>query len=85
MDVPETHFARAGDLRIAFQEFGTGARTVIIPPITSNIDVVWDHEFYRRMLEHLGSFLRIVHFDKRGIGLSDRFEEQPTLDERMRT
>ena len=83
MDVPETHYARAGDLRIAFQEFGEGERTVIIPPITSNIDVMWDHEFYRRMLEHLGAFLRTVQFDKRGIGLSDRFDEQPTLDERI--
>lgn len=54
-----------------------------IPPIVSNIDVKWDHEFHRRVLEHLGSFLRVVHFDKRGIGLSDRFETTPSLDERI--
>lgn len=83
MEVPETHYASAGGLRIAFQEFGVGERTVMVPPITSNIEVVWDHEFYRRMLEHLGSYLRIAHFDKRGIGLSDRFENQPTLEERI--
>lgn len=54
-----------------------------IPPIVSNIDVKWDHEFHRRVLEHLGSFLRVVRFDKRGIGLSDRFETAPSLDERI--
>jgi class 3 adenylate cyclase len=83
MEVPDTHYARVGELRIAFQEFGEGERTVFIPPFVSNIDVMWDHECPRRMLEHLGSFLRLVAFDKRGIGLSDRFEEQPTLDERI--
>ncbi len=54
-----------------------------VPPIVSNIDVKWDHEFHRRMLDHLGSFLHVVHFDKRGIGLSDRFENEPTLDDRI--
>lgn len=83
MKVPETHYARVGDLRIAFQEFGTGARTVMVPPIISNIDVSWDHEFHRRMLEHVGAFLRVVHFDKRGIGLSDRFETDPSLEDRI--
>jgi class 3 adenylate cyclase len=83
MEVPETHYAKVGNLRIAFQEFGTGERTVMVPPIISNIDVSWDHEFHRRMLEHLGSFLRVVQFDKRGIGLSDRFDDEPTLEERI--
>lgn len=54
-----------------------------VPPIVSNIEVKWDHEFHRRMLEHLGASLRVLQFDKRGIGLSDRFESTPTLDERI--
>ncbi|MDJ0498013.1 MAG: adenylate/guanylate cyclase domain-containing protein [Acidimicrobiia bacterium] len=83
MDIPETRYARAGELRIAFQEWGEGSRSIIIPPLVSNIDILWEHEFYSRMLEHLGLFLRVIHFDKRGIGLSDRFDEIPTLDERI--
>ena len=57
MDVLETRYARAGDLRIAFQEFGRGPRMLIIPPLVTNIDVQWDNELFRRMLEHLGAFL----------------------------
>ena len=83
MGIPETRYARAGDLHIAFQEWGSGPRTIIIPPLVTNIDVLWDHELYSRMLEHLGTHLRVIHFDKRGIGLSDRFEEIPSLDERI--
>lgn len=83
MEVPETRYARAGQLRIAFQEWGEGPRAIIIPPLVTNIDVQWDHEVYRRMLEHLGRFLRVIHFDKRGIGLSDRFDAAPRLDERI--
>jgi len=83
MQIPETKYARIGDLRIAFQEWGAGPRTIVIPPLVSNIDIQWDHELYRRMLEHLGAHLQMIHFDKRGIGLSDRFERPPTLDERI--
>lgn len=83
MDIPETRYARAGDLRIAFQEWGSGPKTIIVPPLVTNIDVLWDHELYSRMLQHLGAHLHVIHFDKRGIGLSDRFDEIPTLDERI--
>ncbi len=80
---PETHFARVGKLRIAYQEFGAGERTVLVPPLTSNVDVFWDHEFYRRMLDHLGTHLHVVQFDKRGVGVSDRFDGRPTVDDRI--
>ena len=73
MNVLETRYARAGDLRIAFQEFGRGPRMLIIPPLVTNIDVQWDNELFRRMLEHLGAFLRVIHLDKRGIGGRQRF------------
>ena len=83
MDIPDTRYARVGDLRIAYQEWGNGPRTIVVPPLVSNIDIQWDHELYRRMLDHWGRSLRMIHFDKRGIGLSDRFDRIPSLDERI--
>ncbi len=84
--IPDIRYARVDGLRIGYQEFGVedGPRTLIIPPLISNIDVLWDNEIYRRMFDHMGRFMRIVHFDKRGIGLSDRFEDVPTIDQRIR-
>lgn len=83
VDVSDIRYAKVGGLRIAYQVFGEGPRTVYVPPIVSHIDVKWEHEFHRRILDHMGSFLRVAHFDKRGIGLSDPFEAVPTLDERI--
>ncbi|MEL7158130.1 MAG: adenylate/guanylate cyclase domain-containing protein [Actinomycetota bacterium] len=83
METPDTRYARVDGLRIAFQQFGAGEPVIIIPPLVTNADSSWEHEYYRRMLEHLGAQLHVVHFDKRGIGLSDRFEQIPTLDDRI--
>lgn len=49
----------------------------------SNIELGWEHELYRRVLEHMGQHLRVTMFDKRGIGLSDRFHERPTIEQRV--
>lgn len=83
MDVSDIRYAKVGRLRIAYQVFGDGPHTVYVPPIVSHIDMKWEHEFHRRILDHMGAFLRVAHFDKRGIGLSDPFEAGPTLDERI--
>ncbi len=82
MQVPETRYARVGELRLAYQQWGEGPRLMIIPALTSNVEVWWEHELFRRSLEHLGKHMTCVCFDKRGIGLSDRFDEMPTLDQR---
>jgi class 3 adenylate cyclase len=83
MQMPETHYARAGDLRLAYQQWGEGPRLMIVPALVSNVEISWEHELYRRTLEHLGEHVTCVIFDKRGIGLSDRFEEPPTLEQRI--
>lgn len=83
MQVPETRYARSGDLRLAYQVFGEGPRLLSIPPLLSNVEVVWEHEYCVRVLERLGRHFTVVHFDKRGIGLSDRPEGLPTLTERI--
>lgn len=82
MLVPETHYARAGDLRIAYQQWGEGPPLVFIPALISNVEISWEHELYRRNFEHFGRHMTCVQFDKRGIGLSDRFEGVPTMEQR---
>ena len=82
MQVPETRYARVGDLRLAYQQWGEGPRLMIIPALISNIEIWWEHELFRRSLEHYGKHMTCVTFDKRGIGLSDRFDEAPTLEQR---
>ena len=55
----------------------------MIPPLVSNVELAWDHELYRRVLEQDSHHVRALMFDKRGIGSSDRFEHTPTLDQRI--
>ena len=83
MTVPETYYAKAGDLRIAYQKWGTGPPCLIVPQLISNVEITWEHELYRRTLERVGKFMTCVMFDKRGIGLSDRFDGVPTLEQRI--
>ena len=54
-----------------------------MPQLISNVEISWEHELFRRTLERLGKFMTCVMFDKRGIGLSDRFDGVPTLEERI--
>ena len=82
MRVPEVRYARSGDLRLAYQQWGDGPRLMIIPDLISNAEITWEHESYRRTCEHLGKHMTCVYFDKRGIGMSDRFDEAPTLQQR---
>jgi pimeloyl-ACP methyl ester carboxylesterase len=82
--VPQTQYAESDDLSIAYQVFGHGAvDLVFIPGIVSHIELNWEIPAYARMLRKLGSHFRVIMFDKRGQGLSDRFEGVPTLEERM--
>lgn len=75
-------FADAHGVRIAWQQFGHGPDVLLIPPLVSNVEITWEHEYYRRFLEYLALHLRVIAFDKRGMGLSDRFDSAPTLEER---
>jgi len=64
--------------------WGEGPTTVIAPPVISNIEVAWENDYYRRVFERLGKHVRVVAFDKRGIGMSDPFDEPPTNETRIR-
>jgi len=83
VEVPEVRFARADGLNIAWHQFGAGPDVLCIPPLVSNVELVWEHKYYRRFLEYLADHLHVVAFDKRGIGLSDRLNGVPTLEERI--
>ncbi|RPI08237.1 MAG: alpha/beta fold hydrolase [Actinobacteria bacterium] len=83
MDVPEVQYARAGDgHRLAWQQWGSGPDVFVVPPLISNCELIWEQELYRRGLEYQGDHVRVTAFDKRGIGLSDRFDAAPTLEQR---
>ncbi len=77
-------FARVDDGAIAWQRWGEGnADLVIVPPLAQNIELAWERPEYRRLFDRLGSFARVVHFDKRGTGASDRTSRMPTIDQRV--
>ncbi len=83
--VPETRYARSGDVHIAYQVSGEGPMdVVVVPMIVSHLDLLWDDPHYRSFFERMGSFCRVIRFDKRGMGMSDRMGDvRPSLDERM--
>jgi class 3 adenylate cyclase len=84
VQVPEVQYARTLDgLNIAYQVFGDGPWMVAVPGTISNCELFWEHELWRRALEYPARYLRWIMFDKRGIGLSDRFSEPPTLEQRI--
>jgi pimeloyl-ACP methyl ester carboxylesterase len=81
---PETRYAKSGDVNIAYQVVGNGPRDLIlVPGWMSNIEVFWDEPAVARFLRRLASFSRLILFDKRGTGLSDRLSALPDLETRM--
>lgn len=80
---PITRYAKSGDIHIAYQVFGDGPDLVMAPGFVSHIENYWDDPRFARWLKRLGSFCRVVLFDKRGTGLSDRSPNLPAMDERM--
>jgi len=81
---PETRYAKSGDVHIAYQAFGEGPINLVLAPFfVSNVEHFWDEPDVARWLLRLASFARVVMFDKRGTGMSDRVNEMPGLDQRM--
>jgi pimeloyl-ACP methyl ester carboxylesterase len=84
MPVPVTHYAKSGDAHVAYQIFGSGPTDLVfVPGFVSHIENYWEHPDLARGLLRLGSFARVIMFDKRGTGLSDPVPEVPSLDVRM--
>jgi pimeloyl-ACP methyl ester carboxylesterase len=84
--VPETRYAKSGDLNIAYQVVGEGPFDLVyVPGWVSNIEAMWEEPSHARLLGRLAAFSRLILFDKRGTGMSDPVpvDRLPTLEERM--
>jgi class 3 adenylate cyclase len=82
--VSAPRYALNGDVHIAYQVVGDGPIDLVYTPgIWSNLDVMWEWPAWARYLQRLASFSRLILFDMRGIGLSDRGREPPMLERQM--
>jgi len=82
--MPETRYAKSGDAHIAYQVMGSGPfDLVLVPGFISHLEIQLEEPRPARFFERLSSFCRLIRFDKRGTGLSDRIGAMPTLEERM--
>ena len=81
---PETKYTKSGDTHIAYQVSGGGPLDLVfVPGFVSHVEAQWEHPMSERLLDGLGAFSRLIRFDKRGTGLSDRDVPIPTLEQRM--
>jgi pimeloyl-ACP methyl ester carboxylesterase len=81
--VPETKYTKSGDVHIAYQVTGDGPLDLVfVPGFVSHLEVQWDEPDSAAMLRRLSDFSRLIRFDKRGTGVSDR-GPIPTLEQRM--
>jgi len=84
MQRPKTRFTKCGDIHIAYQVFGDGPIDLLYAQgWLSNVEYAWESPDYARFLTKLGRFARVIFFDKRGTGMSDRDVGVATLEERM--
>jgi pimeloyl-ACP methyl ester carboxylesterase len=79
-----TEYARNDGVSIAYQVLGSGpVDVVLVNGWISNVEMAWEHPRPRYFIERLASFSRLINFDKRGTGLSDRGGALPTFEQRM--
>src|SRR2546421_7406599 len=83
MTMPETRYARSSDISIAYQVVGDGLFDVVFAPgYVSHVELVWEAAGIAAFLCGIAEHARVLVFDKRGTGLSDRIAGAPTLEER---
>jgi pimeloyl-ACP methyl ester carboxylesterase/DNA-binding CsgD family transcriptional regulator len=84
MRAAKTRYAKSGDVHIAYQVLGNGPIDVVfVQGFISNLEVQWEEPGLAHLLDRLAAFGRLILFDKRGSGLSDRVAEMPPLETRM--
>ena len=87
MRSPETRYAKTADgVHIAYQVVGDGpVDMVFVMGWLSNVEAMWEEPDFARFLDRLSRFSRLILFDKRGVGLSDRVPDDrlPNLETRM--
>ncbi len=83
-DPPATRYASSGDASIAYQVVGDGPLDVVLVlGFATHLELQWELPAFARFFERVGSFARLIVFDKRGTGLSDPVAEVPTLEQRV--
>jgi class 3 adenylate cyclase len=83
-ELPTTRYALSGDVNIAYQTMGDGPiDLILVPGIVSHVEFLHEFPGYTGLLRRLSTFARVVTFDKRGQGLSDRISGAPSLEQRV--
>ena len=84
MEPPDVQYAKSGDVNIAYQVTGDGPfDLVFVPGYVTHLELHWAIPSFTPFLEELSSFCRLIRFDKRGTGMSDRVSGAPSLETRM--
>ncbi len=84
MPRPETRYARNGDVHIAYQTVGNGPVDIVfVQGFISNLEIQWEEPGLAHLFNRLAGFARLIIFDKRGSGISDRVPVMPDLQTRM--
>ena len=84
MQPPDVQYTRSGDINIAYQVTGDGPfDLVFVPGYVTHLELQWAIPSFVTLIERLSSFSRLIRFDKRGTGMSDRVSGAPTLETRM--
>jgi pimeloyl-ACP methyl ester carboxylesterase/DNA-binding winged helix-turn-helix (wHTH) protein len=82
--VSPIRFAKSGEVHIAYRVWGEGPRHLVFcPGFVTHIENAWTEPGMARFLRRMGQFARVIMFDKRGTGMSDRVDKVPGLDERV--
>ena len=83
-DLPATRYVKSDDVHIAYQVFGQGPLDLLfVPGFVSNVEAAWESPAHVAFFRRLASFCRVILFDKRGTGMSDRGSQIFTLEQRM--
>jgi class 3 adenylate cyclase len=83
-DPPTTRYAANGDIHLAYQVYGEGPLDLLyVPTWLQQMEVLWEEPAVASFFERLGGFARVIMFDRRGSGMSDPLEGDPTLEEQM--
>jgi class 3 adenylate cyclase len=82
-EIPQTRFVRSGEIDLAYQVFGAGEDLVVIPGLPSHLEVMWELPELAAFFDRLASFRRVITFDKRDTGMSDRAPGVPALEQQV--
>ena len=81
---PPIRYARSGELHIAYWEYGDGPIDLLwVPTWIWESELIWEEPYTAKLFRRLGSFARVITFDRRGSGMSDPVVGAPTLEEQM--